>query len=395
MRTVFLAAALWMAVTASGQDALLKDLHATLKTLHSQSAQADIHLPGARPELTIAKHQLRDWIESQLGSAKDDDSAKALSIQLNEALKRVEVRDPKDAQNLLGALGEVRLRMESGYLIASTAVGILCQYDESAYAYKQVSGHWQRVWESEQNDYSPKKYAPQSVVAVHVWHSFRDGDEHRPLYILTLGNAWGCASSWHDVYYRVWRIDSSGSKLLIDRTEWAWLRTNTFIVGSIGRDSRDDNAPVDVLIEFTESSIAANVREAVRHFLIEGDQVRRVDPVALSPRDFVDEWLTRPWNEIATWSTSPTLRQRQRKLHVDFVAGHFGLTMRCQTPDLWQVTARIASAPEAELHFLVRWRPPYHFTMVNVSDKPFARCDQEDPEADQWRTLFNDQEWRW
>ena len=51
--------------------------------------------------------------------------------------------------------------------------------------------------------------------------------------------------------------------------------------------------------------------------------------------------------------------------------------------------------PEPSVYFLVRWRPPYHFTMMDISDKPWPRCTQEDREADEWRTLFNTQEWRW
>jgi len=400
MRFIPLAVALCISATASAQDSRLRDLHATLVTLHSHAAQATMETFGARPELSVAKHQLRDWIETQLGSLKDYDGAKALSNQMNAALKPVEVRDPDDSQNLLGSLGEVRLSSEWGLLIVTTAVGIICQYDESAYGYKRVNDHWQRIWESEQNDYSSKKYAPQFVVAVHVWQAFNHGREDGPLFVMTLGHAWGCASWWHPAYYRVWRVDSSGSKLLLDRSEEAWMRTNTYVVGSIGRDLREEHASVDVLIEFTERSIDTGVhnREAIRHFLIDGDQVRRVDPVALSPRDFVDEWLTRPWNESAEWSASPTLRQWRRKLNAD-VAANFDATMHCQTPDLWQVALEAYNvqndlAPESERYFLVRWRPPYHFTMMNISDKPFARCDQNDPEADQWRTLFSNQEWR-
>jgi hypothetical protein len=270
MRLILWAAALCIAAIASAQDPRLRDLHTTLVTLHSHSAQANIKNLGARPELSVAKHQLRDWIETQLGSLKNDASEKALSIQINEVLKRVEVRD-SDEQNLLGSLGEVRFSMESGYLIVTTAVGIICQYDESAYVYKSVSDHWQRVWESEQDDYSSKKYAPQVIESVHVWQAYDHGRKDAPLFLLTLGHAFGCESSWHPVYYRVWRVDTSTSKLLIDRSESAWLRTNTYTVGSIGRDFREDNAPVDVLIEFTESSIDAGVhnREAIRHFLIE------------------------------------------------------------------------------------------------------------------------------
>lgn len=73
--------------------------------------------------------------------------------------------------------------------------------------------------------------------------------------------------------------------------------------------------------------------------------------------------------------------------------------MHCQRPDLWQVGITPADEkknfePKPEVYFLVRWRPPYHFTMVGAADKPRADCNQPDPEADEWRTLFSNQEWR-
>ena len=100
------------------------------------------------------------------------------------------------------------------------------------------------------------------------------------------------------------------------------------------------------------------------------------------------------------WSSSPALQQQHGKLHADFVGGEFtDVTMHCRTPDLWQVTfaswdAQKDSKLGSEVYFLVRWRPPYHFTMIDIRDKPWSRCTQEDPEADAWRTLFSTQEWR-
>jgi hypothetical protein len=86
-------------------------------------------------------------------------------------------------------------------------------------------------------------------------------------------------------------------------------------------------------------------------------------------------------------------------LHADFVAGEFVVTMHCKTPDLWQVTVEPYNpeknfAPEAKAYFLVRWRPPYRFTLTGVSGTPWPACTQEDREADEWRTLFSTQEWR-
>ena len=383
----------------------LGTLHSTLADLHAHAAAATAaHFPG--PAIANAKHQLRDWIETQLGDLREVEHLQAFSDRLNEKLTSVDIAVVPDAagnENLLGTLGSVRIRSESGLLIVMAAVGVIeCQFDESVYGYKRVNDHWQRIWESQQDDYSPKTYAPQDIFTVRVWQSYKDGREDGPAFVMTLGNHWGCVSAWHPVYYRVWRVDSSGFKLLIEGSEIAWLRADAYAVGSIGQDSRNANAPVDVLIEFTEQSVDPGVhnREAIRHFLIEGDRVRRVDPVALSPRDFVDEWLTHGWKESARWSASSALQKWNRALRADDVAVEFGgTTMHCSSPDLWQVVVEPKNAgknfePEPNVYFLVRWRPPYHFTMTNIGNKPWPRCSEEDPDADVWRTLFSEQGWR-
>jgi hypothetical protein len=162
MRLLWLAAALCIPVTASAQDAQLNALKATLASLQSKDPKEAIETLGARPELTIAKHQLRDWIESQLPALTDrqPEQLTALANHINEALKAAGASEQSDDQNLLGSVGDVVVSNEPGLLIVRTAVGILCQYDESAYGYKLLNGRWQRIWESEQNDYSSKKYNP-------------------------------------------------------------------------------------------------------------------------------------------------------------------------------------------------------------------------------------------
>jgi len=46
---------------------------------------------GDRPELTVAKHQLRDWIESRLATLGQQFDDKAPAIQINRTLKTVEM----------------------------------------------------------------------------------------------------------------------------------------------------------------------------------------------------------------------------------------------------------------------------------------------------------------
>lgn len=381
-------------------DSRLTALHETLQALHAQTDVSAVN-PGGGPRLTVAKHQLRDWIESQLGPVEQQGDETKVSERINEALGKISVAPSTDDQNLLGSLGDVGLKWESGLLIMITRVGIVCEEDESVYGYRRIDGKWRRIWESEQNDY--QHYTPQHIDAVHVWQSYEGGRPTGPAYILTLGNEWGCASAWHRVYYRIWRVDSSGSKSLVDESGDGYLRGQSYIVGSIVNSPMHFSGPVDAIIEFTQRSVDAGVhnREAIRHFLIEGDQVRRVAPIALSPRDFVDEWMTQAWTESQGWSLSPNLSKWHQKLHADFVGGEFvGDTMHCQTPDLWQVgfephDARRNFDPEPSVYFLIRWTPPYRFTLADISDNPWPLCTQADREADQWRTLFSTQAWRW
>jgi len=59
-----------MAAVALAEDPKLAALHATLVSLHVHSPEAPPESWG--PALTIAKHQLRDWIESRLDLLKDE-----------------------------------------------------------------------------------------------------------------------------------------------------------------------------------------------------------------------------------------------------------------------------------------------------------------------------------
>jgi hypothetical protein len=83
---------------------------------------------------------------------------------------------------------------------------------------------------------SPKKYFPQYIESVHVWQSVdhEDNGKTGERFFLSLGNSWGCASTWHDVHWKLWRMDSLGTKLLIDDSHLAWLRTGQHIIGSVG-----------------------------------------------------------------------------------------------------------------------------------------------------------------
>jgi hypothetical protein len=352
----------------------------------------------ATPQWTVAKHELRDWIESRLPTLTERGDEADLEQKLNSELREAKLFCGEGQSQecpdwfLSGFLGNLSLRRRSGFLILQTAIGIECGFDESAYIYSWSSEGWRRVWQTEQNTYTDEEYKPQTIHAVLI-SPYDTGNNYL---VLTLGSESWCSSVWHAVYYRLYRIgpDLSAQLLLDGGDGFADVSDDPPIRGSVTAN--------DILVQFTGGSIDTGLltREMVRHYLINHDTVSRVAPLALRPRDFVDEWLTADWNEAAQWSEStnrPSMRDWHTKHRNDHVSGEFLYpTKHCPSmPDLWQVGIDFSDpqtrlvTPSKHTYFLVRRRPPYEFTMVQVSDRPSPSCTEEDRKADdEFRTLF-------
>jgi hypothetical protein len=385
MRWIFLAL---LAVGCKAQDPGLANLRATLVPMRKE-VQSEIR--GATPRLTFAKHQLRDWMESKLAALPQVGDAGALERTLNRELTdfglfcEVGSETPCPEWFFTGYIGRVRLSRNGAFLIAITGAGIECGFDQSAYVYSWSGEKWMRVHQFEQNVYEKGKYFPKTIKSVQISPSNGQKDH----LLLTLGYESWCSSAWHKVYYRVDRLGPDWqARPLVERQELAW--NPELIEGTIG--------PTDALVEFPIGAIDVGVhhRPAVRHYAILGDSVQRIDPVALRPSDFVDEWLTHDWSEAQEWSESKH-RGAMQDRHRVFDTGHFLFpTTHCAaTPDLWQVGIDLSNPPTPwdkppnGTYFLVRWRPHYKFSMVDVSAQPFPGCTEKDPSADdEPRTLF-------
>jgi hypothetical protein len=96
--------------------------------------------------------------------------------------------------------------------------------------------------------------------------------------VLTLGREPWCSSNWHDIYYRVFRLDSTPqSRAIIEGGD------SGFVAAPIeGRITSSD-----ALIRYSIGSLMPGFqRTVVKHYSVHQDKVQRIDPVALSPRDF-------------------------------------------------------------------------------------------------------------
>jgi len=397
------AVVLLAAVPAPADDDGLSVLRSLLLPMRAHAGE-HIDTRTATPELTIVKHALRDWIESRLGSLSVRQDGAVLAQQLNTELERAgffcgDNYEKCPDQRFLGYLNRIQIHAWRGFLVVQTSVGIMCGFDDSAYGYEwNEPDSWRRFWHSEQDNYEKGKYFPQNLESVLIAQKFQRDPQKRSekdRLILTLGTMPWCSSNWRDVYYRLWRTKSTYSepKLLLDQSEHAYLVIDPPIQGSV--------TPDDVLIEYAVASIDGGVhnRRKIRRYVIDGDKVRRSDPVALSPRDFVEEWRSSNWIDSSRW-TQPAAQGALLNWHRRSLGPweFMDPTIHCERrPDLWQVGVDISAyekLPAMKLYFLVRWRPPYHFTMVDIGDHPWEGCTQPDPQANVFRTLFPPQNWR-
>ncbi len=343
---------------ANAQDNPLAALNATLAPLreHANDRLSNDHgdTRGATSQLTVAKHQMRDWIETKLAKFPANGDTAALAAELHAGLRDAKLFCDSCFPSFLGFVDDVQLSREREFLIVRTSTGIWCGYDDSAYVYEFTGGRWQRIWEKEQNVYTAEGYLPQILYAVHI--SARDAGGHRLL--LTLGSRPGCSVAFQPVYYSVSRIGDKPA-VLLDKSEFAYVGEFPPIHGRVESD--------DVLIEFTAGGAGYGTgHEAVRHYKLRGDRLEQTDPIAPTPRDFVEEWL-----------------------HRDDGMGDFpDPTLHCaNSPDLFQVGIRLHDVP-AETWYLVRRKPPDGFTMADITDHPNPDCTEPLHAGDFPRTFF-------
>lgn len=403
MRSIGVVAALIIALfgCATSKEVELARVRASLLPLRAAAVEGP---RGAVPALTEVKRELRDWAEAYLARLPEAGDEKALTQQLNAELARARLLCDAACQradgswNGIGFVGRLELHRDrqEQTLVLTTALGIQCGYDESAYAYRWHEGRWRRFWSAEQ-DIEGDDYTPRHISRVHVSPT-SDGQARL---ILALGYETWCSSAWSRVHFDLWRVDvgTGRDQRLLSGSHRAHVGRAPPIEGHLLDD--------DVILMFTDASIDPTMSfyDKVRHYVVQGSTVRRAEPVALGPRAFVEEWLYARWQNAAAWTTTPApsaLSELHARLTGEFVTGAYleDEPQHCRDQiDLWQIGLKIwrsprvqeAEAEEEDVYFLVRWRPPYRFQMIDAAKTPRADCEEPDPDAEVTNALFG---WR-
>ena len=261
-------------------DARLEAIHALLMPMRGREPW-DTKARGATPALSTVKHVLREWIESRL-----------------PALKWGGLRWSPDPVVLQEQLND-----------ELSQAGLFC-------------------------DSRSKIPCPPQNQLGSVGRIILDMKRESFLVVRTsLGIQCGYDESAY-MYYRAWQTKGASAEpvLLLAGKDFAFI--SDALRGSVTR--------TDVLFEYTVFGAQEN-RPEIRHYALKDEHLERVDPVALSPRNFAAFWLTQPWPENSRWTaknarTKLEAWQRENK----GLPWDFGFpARRCQQqPDLWQLSGQ-------------------------------------------------------
>lgn len=193
-------------------------------------------------------------------------------------------------------------------------------------------------------------------------------DEQDRWFVVAKSIAPWCSSTWSEIRYAALRPAHAGSApgILYQAKDPIWWGGDDLGTISADRDTLE--------VRFHAGSIDLDVPDRlwIRRFMVEGDRVRRVDPVTSSPQDFADEWIVRPWSEMVHWSASPSLSRwhdRLRRMR------HFAYDSirRCgERSDRVQVGLR---SEKDDAPCFLRVEGQSHYVMTAVSPSADPACD--------------------
>jgi hypothetical protein len=199
---------------------------------------------------------------------------------------------------------------------------------------------WRLVYEREEDDYESIAGALGSF----NWKVSPPDAEGRFLVVTSSISPW-CSSAWHRLRYQVDRVEPRRNEpVAIDRGE---LTSHEWDV-ELGATADSYS------IQFNGSSFDPGilVRTYELHYVVDGDRPVRVDPIAGSPRDFVEEVLSMPRETAARWiDVDPDVVAES--LPDDDGFNEFGETVHCDD-DVWEVRVDHYTGPGFET-FVSTW----------------------------------------
>jgi hypothetical protein len=340
--------------------------------------------PEGQKAISAMKESLGEFVNAYLRCAPTSPDTGRVRRELSESAHAFRlpngVTSNKDLPPDFGKYGfELWFGVQSAHdnrLLSITATfSIECGTDAVLFIFSRDGGSWHEALRWQSRPYASIKDA---------FGSFGSGisppDNLGRWYVVTKHKAPWCTSTWSTISYDALRPQAGSviPTVLLLRHDSIWLGNDD--IGSLTVNVKDFD------VRFHSASIDGGVHNRlwIRHFSISGDTVARVQPVAASPRDFVDEWIVSPWESASGW-TSKAASEQLRLAHENFPNRRksfadslgFGTIYKCSgARDHYQVELMEETGPKFDIDrsFYFQVVGKHAYTMTGVSSNPDPRC---------------------
>jgi hypothetical protein len=335
----------------------------------------------------------RNWIESKLPKSRKEflDRAERLEKELQRDLKEAKITpdeapekndDPEGAGLGYASVNVVRFAELPDMAFVTASATIPCGAEDSVYGYKFDATGWKRVINVHDQGMGDAKL------------KLSDPDSSGQRLLLVDWYSQQCVSTWRGMTYKVFHLDWDNgiAQLALTGKEGFWLDENEplFVL-----------TPTEMTVEFVDSSVdgAVHHRTKIQQYAFT-PAAQRIDPVALQPQDFAEEWLTRPWSEMESRSALATRAMHDSSGGADVGGEYIEMTQCAPEQPLWLAAFEIDFIGDKKLaqprhaYLQIRDLGDYRYRMESASSVRPASCKAEPGEPNQKYPWLSEQEIR-
>ena len=281
--------------------------HEQLVALPSDAEPDPLLTPAAQAAIDRNKAAIAELASTRMGCAPGDVDAQLLQRGLNGEMQALnahcDARCARSAYHDVPQFEVARVAHHPTLLAIQARQSIACGADGALFVYEYADRRWhERIrWQSE-------SYDKVSGALEAFDYRIAPADAHGDWYVLVKDIMPWCSSTWSTVRYAVLRpaTATSAQRVVFHGADSIWWGNDD--VGRIAAQAGQFD------VRFHAASIDGGIhnREWVRHYAIDGDHVARIAPIAVSARDFADEWLVSPWPQARQWSQASQLAALER-----------------------------------------------------------------------------------
>jgi len=378
-----------------------------VKTIKAQllafklQGEMDPEVPAPlQAQIRSFKESLAALAKTALQCAPEDANPKVIEttlIKLLDANKPVVVeendsRKPPQLDHIYGDGIDVKVTAPENYpkiRLIKISFGIACSEDALLLAYELHGSRWQQVLRWQSGDYDLIKGAFGDFFEYQV---VPQKDPGNWLVAVAHGNPW-CSSnmSGFDLDLIQPMQGPAPQQILFHKNAIYTRASYTHVM-----KSKPDG--FELRLEAYSMDIGIIFRPVIYRYRVSGNQVVRIQPIAMNGRDFVDEWLQSEWSESKNWSATSEIteleaaykkirdlrdRDVSAKQWPDFTYGpvrgcsdspsHY----QVELDEGWWVEEKKDWRPDAPTFFQIE-EGKNSFTMLSASGKPDPHCTCHD-----------------